>query len=126
MQRERQWPSVSPVYVRLVGGVEVPSIGLMPLGARESREWVAEEKEAVQISRDIEVDAAPEMLSVPLEKTTLEVAPLGGGAWEIERKNSSPEACGGMYDEKMLVEMKKRGALGRAVRWVKALVFKVP
>jgi hypothetical protein len=66
VQREWQWPSVSPVYVRLVGGVEVPSIGLMPLGVRESREWVAEEKEAVQISRDIEVDAAPEMLSVPL------------------------------------------------------------
>jgi hypothetical protein len=123
VQREWQWPSVSPVYVRLVGGVEVPSIGLMPLGVRESQKWVAE-KETMQIPLDVEVGAAPEMVSLPLDKTRLEKASLAESTSEMERRNSSPETGGGMYYEKMLVKARKRGTLGRAVNRVKMLAFK--
>jgi hypothetical protein len=39
--RPLQWPSVSPVYVRLTGGVEVPSIALKPLSPKHEEQWSA-------------------------------------------------------------------------------------
>jgi hypothetical protein len=51
--KQWQWPSVSPIYVRLVGGTELPSIKLVPLRVcrSEREEGVLEGKEIVGIER---------------------------------------------------------------------------
>jgi hypothetical protein len=118
-ENETLWhPSVSPVYARILGGTEVPSIGLMPLGPSPgvgSREeyWRVKEYEAEQILR---IERRNERLGLSGWRQKLW---SGGFHARVEWQSASPEIVA--WDQG-----KQRNSLWRSGDWLRDMVLRVP
>jgi hypothetical protein len=118
-ENETAWyPSVSPVYARIVGGTEVPSIGLMPLslgvGAGSSEEyWRVNEHEGEQV---LKVERRNKGLGLNGWRQKWW---NGGLNPRVEWQSASPEIIAWSQG-------KQRISLWRSGDWLRDLVLRVP
>lgn len=116
---ETLWhPSVSPVYARIVGGIEVPSIGLMPLGLGDGfgsgeEYWRVKEHEGEQV---LKVERRNEGLDLSGWRQKLW---SGGLNARVEWQSGSPEIVAWSQGKQSI-------SIWRSGDWLRDLVLRVP
>jgi hypothetical protein len=118
-ENETVWyPSVSPVYARIVGGTEVPSIGLMPLGLGDGfgsgeEYWRVKEHEGEQV---LKVERRNEGLDLSGWRQKLW---SGGLNARVEWQSGTPEIVAWSQGKQSI-------SIWRSGGWLRDLVLRVP
>jgi hypothetical protein len=118
-ENETLWhPSVSPVYARIVGGTEVPSIGLMPLGVdagvgSKEEYWRVNEREVEQV---LKVERRNEKSGLSGWRQKLW---SGGLNARVEWQSASPEIVAWSQGKQSI-------SLWRSGDWLRDSVLRVP
>lgn len=118
-ENETAWyPSVSPVYARIVGKTEVPSIGLVPLGlgpgvGSGEEYWRPKEHEGEQV---LKVERRNEGLGLSGWRQKLW---SGGLNAAVEWQSASPEIVAWSQGKQSI-------SIWRSGDWLRGLVLRVP